>query len=266
MPAGRRQDARAGGAGGGRLSDPVHLRRRGSRHAPVRRRRHRRRRAGGARGPHRGMPDIPPISSGPPFSMGWLGSSSASPFRVLTTRGRGSPLFAPLSTWTPEAAMGRAMTGGRTRPERRRRAYSRRQALALLGAAAVAAGSRRRWRRRRRWASARRQTTAPHSRPATARSRSCTAFAWRTRSARWRILRAPTCRPGSRPRIGRRARCWKAIRCMRALRPFSRTRAAIRGRAACAAWGARWCPGRSTAPRSIPGWRSATRSAALPVR
>jgi prolyl oligopeptidase len=38
--------------------------------------------------------------------------------------------------------MGRAMTGGRTRPERPRRAYSRRQALALLGAAAVAAGSR----------------------------------------------------------------------------------------------------------------------------
>src|SRR5262245_14153378 len=38
--------------------------------------------------------------------------------------------------------MGRAMTGGRMRPERRRRAYSRREAIALFGAAAVAASSR----------------------------------------------------------------------------------------------------------------------------
>ena len=72
-----RQDPRAGGAGGGRLSDPAHLRGRGHRHAAVCRRCHRRCRAGRRAWRTSPMPGIPPISSGPPFSTGTWRSFSA---------------------------------------------------------------------------------------------------------------------------------------------------------------------------------------------
>ena len=55
--------------------------------------------------------------------------------------GEGAPPFTLPSTEAPEAAMGRAMTLGRSKQERPRRGHTRREALVLLGAAAATVGS-----------------------------------------------------------------------------------------------------------------------------
>src|SRR6185503_194116 len=55
-------------------------------------------------------------------------------------RGEGTPPFTLPCTETPEAAMGRAMTLGRSK-QARPRGHTRREALVLLGAAAATVGS-----------------------------------------------------------------------------------------------------------------------------
>ena len=206
------------------------------------------------------MPGTPPISSGPQFSTGSLRSSLARslgyelsrearepPFRtVLHTSTRRLPWAVPCRLDEPsrrgEAAAIRAARHwpcSAPRPRRRDR--------------------RRRW---RRWRRGRRRCGRQRARArrATAPSRSCMAYAWRTPSARSRTCPAPTCRPGSRPRIVRRARCWKAT----PLHARAVDLPAVANRYP-RSWGMRrvgrslvsW---RSTARRSRPGWRSATRS------
>ena len=117
--------------------------------------------------------------------------------------------------------MGRAMTLGRTKLERPRRGYSRREAIMLLGAAAATVGS-----------PALAQMApmgvgGPDTSAPVAPSDGTVEILHGIRvEDPFRPLEdppAPTCRPGSRPRIGRRARSWRAIRCMRGLSAFSRT-------------------------------------------